>query len=225
MSRPAHARARIIANDMSGKSEARSVADVAPQRRKPLQQAGWLLIGSFGALLVLLQFADMQGVLRYERVTIVRGEWWRVMTAHLVHANVRHLLLNLTGLALVAQLFKDDFSLAQWFWIVSLSGLCVSAGLLVFDPQLQWYVGLSGVLHGCIAAGAVIWWRTERPLLAAALSMVLLAKLGWEQLHGALPLAGELPVIVDAHLYGAIGGGLAAVAIIARRTTPRGIST
>jgi hypothetical protein len=44
----------------------------------------------------------------------------------------------------------------------------------------------------------------------------VLGKLAWEQLHGALPLAGEMPVIVDAHLYGAIGG---AVAVAAMRLT------
>jgi rhomboid family GlyGly-CTERM serine protease len=220
-SRSARASARIIANDMSDKSEARSVADVAPQRRKVLLPAGWLLIGSFAGLLVLLQLADMQGELRYERAAILSGEWWRLITAHLVHANARHLLLNLAGLALVAQLFKFNLSPRQWLWIGVFDALCVTLGLLLFDPQLQWYVGLSGVLHGFIAVGAVLWWRTERPALAAALSLILLSKLAWEQLQGALPLAGELTVIVDAHLYGAVGGVLAAVAIIARRSYPR----
>jgi rhomboid family GlyGly-CTERM serine protease len=209
---------------MSGKSEVRSVSDVAPQRRKPLSHAGWLLIGSFAALLVLLQFADLQGALRYERIAIVGGEWWRLITAHLVHANTRHLLLNLAGLTLVVQLFKGDFSIGEWLWTAILSALSVSLGLLVFETQLQWYVGLSGVLHGFIAAGAVIWWRAERSRLAAALSLIVLGKLAWEQLHGALPLAGELPVVVDAHLYGAAGGVIAAIAIIARRINTARIS-
>jgi hypothetical protein len=49
--------------------------------------------------------------------------------------------------------------------------------------------------------------------MALALSAIVFGKLAWEQLHGALPLVGEMPVIVDAHLYGAIGGALAAVSI------------
>ena len=70
-------------------------------------------------------------------------------------------------------------------------------------------MGLSGVLHGALAAGAIGWWRHESRPLALALTAVLVGKLAWEQWHGALPLSGDMPVVVDAHLYGAIGGALA----------------
>ena len=76
---------------------------------------------------------------------------------------------------------------------------------------MLWYVGLSGVLHGALAAGAVAWWRYESKLLALLLSAIFAGKLAWEQWHGALPLSGDLPVVVDAHLYGALGGALAGV--------------
>ena len=36
------------------------------------------------------------------------------------------------------------------------------SGSLLFEPQLEWYVGFSGVLHGCMAAGLVAWLRTSR---------------------------------------------------------------
>jgi hypothetical protein len=78
---------------------------------------------------------------------------------------------------------------------------------------LEWYVGFSGVLHGALAAGAVAWHRRESALLAWALTAVLAGKLIWEQAVGALPLSGDLPVVVDAHLYGAAGGLLAALVI------------
>ena len=90
----------------------------------------------------------------------------------------------------------------------------------MLEPQLEWYVGLSGVLHGALAAGAIGWWRHESKPLALALTAVLVGKLAWEQWQGALPLSGDMPVVVDAHLYGAIGGALAGAcagtAIIAR---------
>ena len=65
-----------------------------------------------------------------------------------------------------------------------------------------------------IAAGAVAWWRRESKVLALALTLLLLVKLGWEQSQGALPLSGDMTVIVAAHLYGAIGGTLAGVLIL-----------
>jgi len=48
---------------------------------------------------------------------------------------------------------------------------------------------------------------------------MLLAKLAYEQLYGALPGSAATaggPVIVDAHLYGSIAGIIAAVAILIR---------
>ncbi|HEY5806318.1 MAG TPA: hypothetical protein VIT67_00025, partial [Povalibacter sp.] len=55
------------------------------------------------------------------------------------------------------------------------------------------------------------WWRHETKPMALSLSLVLILKLCWEQWHGALPLSGDMPVIVDAHLYGAVGGLVAGV--------------
>ena len=185
-----------------------------------MRRKNGLLIGALSALLVLLYLAGdrVELALRYQRQEVLQGEWWRLLTAHLVHGSLRHLVLNIAGLYLVASLLRKDFSRSEWMAVVAAVCTAIGSGFIWLNPDLQWYVGLSGVLHGCLAAGAVVWWRSERPLLAAALTALLLVKLSWEQLHGALPLAGALPVIVDAHLYGAIGGALAALAIIARRS-------
>ena len=43
--------------------------------------------------------------------------------------------------------------------------------------------------------------------MAAMLAAFLAASSLYEQSHGALPFAGPaVPVVVDAHLYGALGG-------------------
>jgi membrane associated rhomboid family serine protease len=42
-------------------------------------------------------------------------------------------------------------------------------------------------------------------------------KIAYEQSTGALPLAGTLNTIVDAHLYGAIGGVVLALLLNSRR--------
>ncbi len=164
----------------------------------------------------------MELALRYQRQAVLHGEWWRLVTAHLVHGSFRHLALNIAGLYVIAALLRRDFSRSEWMVIIAAACAAIASGFIWLSPNLQWYVGLSGLLHGCLAAGAVVWWRVERPLLAAALTILLVAKLSWEQLHGALPLAGTLPVIVDAHLYGALGGAMAALAIIARRSITHG---
>lgn len=154
--------------------------------------------------------------LRYERHALAAGEWWRLLTCHLVHFDARHLALNLAGLGLLWWLYAADARPRDWLVVALAAALAVGGGLYLLAPGVGWYLGLSGVLHGGWAAAAVFAWRRWRTeaLVAGAL---LAAKLAAEQLVGPLTgaLDATLPVIVAAHLYGALGG-LAAAAVLRR---------
>lgn len=158
-------------------------------------------------------------LLRFERLAILHdGQWWRLLSGHLVHLGWPHLWLNLAGCLLVWFLFRRDFRLIQWLLVVLLSLLFMDAGFLLLNPELQWYVGLSGLLHGLFAAGMLRWLK-DGGWEAWAMLAIFAAKLLWEQLAGPLPLTSESaggPVIVDAHFYGAIGGLVAALLVGAR---------
>jgi rhomboid family GlyGly-CTERM serine protease len=148
---------------------------------------------------------------------IAAGELWRLVSAHFVHLGASHLVLNLAGLGLVWFLVGHTLGARAWLvvWIASI--IAVSAGLWVLEPQLLWYVGLSGVLHGLLAAGIIADFDNRAETWALAL--VLAGKLGWEQFIGPLPgseAASGGTVIVNAHLYGAVGGVLAAILIRVR---------
>jgi len=181
----------------------------------------WLLGLIAAAVVLSLLGGDAARLaLQYERAAIVDAQqYWRLITAHVVHGSSLHAGLNLAGLGLIAALFPRHYSLGQWLSIALASVAAIDIGFLWLEPDLAWYVGLSGVLHGALAAGALAWWRTEPKPLAAALTAVLVGKLAWEQWSGALPLMSgmsmtdDMPVIVDAHLYGALGGALAALGI------------
>jgi rhomboid family GlyGly-CTERM serine protease len=170
---------------------------------------GWALAIVCGLLLLLALLGESGRLaLRYERAALGSGQWWRLVTAHLVHLDVRHALLNSAGLALVWALFARDYSPRQWLAIVLAAVAAIDAGLWLADSTVAWYVGSSGALHGLMAAGSLAHLRRgERD--GWALAGLLVAKLAYEQWRGALPLAGA-PVVVDAHLYGALGGALAA---------------
>jgi rhomboid family GlyGly-CTERM serine protease len=184
-------------------------------------QGAWL-VGLLAAMLVLLYFIGAAGrhVLRYERAAVLQGEYWRLLTGHLVHGSGQHLLLNAVGLGLIAALFPREYSLRGWLLVLASSVVVIDLGFVFLEPQLEWYVGLSGVLHGALAAGAIGWWQHESRPLALALTLVLFGKLAWEQWHGALPLSGDMPVVVDAHLYGAIGGALAGACLYLHNRAP-----
>ena len=63
---------------------------------------------------------------------------------------------------------------------------------------------------GPLAAGAVAHLRSRQPD-GWVLALFLVGKLVYEQSAGALPLTAGGAVIVDAHLYGAVAGALAAL--------------
>lgn len=156
--------------------------------------------------------------LRYERAALADGEWWRLVTAHLVHLDLAHAALNALALAVLWMLFASELTAARWIVIVTASIVGVDAGLWFLQPALGWYVGASGALHGVVAAGALTRLRSHH-IEGAVLAILLLGKLTWEQTQGALPLTLSVPVVVDAHLYGALGG-LAAALVLCPRPKP-----
>ncbi len=193
----------------------------APRRQWLTPSAFILLLLAFAVIALALTGDAGRELLRYQRDAIlVRHQYWRLLSGHLVHGSWQHTWLNLAGSGLIVSLFRGTYSIRSWMVIALASAACIDLGLLVLMPTLHWYVGLSGVLHGALAAGAVAWWRTEEAWLAAILSAILICKLVWEQWQGALPLSGELNVIVNAHLYGAVGGMLAGLAFIRKLHRP-----
>lgn len=149
---------------------------------------------------------------RFDPLAIQSGEVWRLVSGHLVHLGTAHFSLNAAGLALVWYLVGDAFDARQWLLVSAGCVLTMDLGFWFLSPQLGWYVGLSGLLHGFLAAGLTQrLWRPEPETLV--LAVLLLGKLAWEQLGGPLPgseVAAGGPVVVDAHLFGAFGGSLMA---------------
>ena len=163
------------------------------------QRHAWIATGLVASVSATLQLLGLNEVLSWDRSALAGGQPWRFLSGHFVHLGWSHLLLNLAGLALIA-------------WIV---------GFWILNPRLEWYVGLSGLLHGLLAAGLVVG-IARRETESIVLAVLVAGKLAWEQFAGPLPGsegASGGAVSVDAHLYGAVGGILAAVAMW-RRVQP-----
>lgn len=146
-----------------------------------------------------------QQALRYERTGLAAHQFWRLLSAHLVHLGWYHALLNVLALVLLWLLFARAFSPGRWLWIVLLSVAMIDAGLWFLRPAVQWYLGASGVLHGVLAAGACAMYRRGEEM-GALLLLVLVVKLIYEQQGGGSLFLHGLPVVPDAHLFGALGG-------------------
>jgi rhomboid family GlyGly-CTERM serine protease len=185
---------------------------------------GGLLAIACGGLLLPSVWPALTPLLRYERAALTNDQWWRWGTAHLVHLDTGHALLNAIGLILLWTLFAGLLRARDWLWTLGLSVVTVDLGLWFLQPQLQWYVGASGVLHGVMAGGCVALLRSgDRAAWPA--SVLFTAKLAWEHWQGPLPFETQSQVVSAAHLYGAAGGLLAALpeaagAAILRRCKP-----
>ena len=183
----------------------------------------WYAAFGLAALMVALQLLGTvaRESLPYERSAIVAGgEYARLLSAHFYHYDFAHLAWNLAGLVLVAWLFAAEFSARGWGLILLVSTAAVDVGFLVLEPRLEWYVGFSGVLHGLAAAGLAAWLLRTRDSITAIVATIFAAKLAWEHFAGPLPFAAQslpIPVIHEAHTYGAVGGLLAGSALCLRQ--------
>ena len=184
----------------------------------------WIGFGIVAVTSLLLELGgnETRMALAYTRAGLEAGEFWRLLTAHFVHLSLKHLLLNLAGLALVVWIVGHAFSWSQWLIVVMLSIVSIDAGFWLLEPELAWYVGISGLLNGFLAAGLVIG-VADRERESIVLAVIVVAKLTWEQTVGPLPGSESTSggaVIVDAHIYGAAGGLLAAALLWRRVRSP-----
>ncbi len=151
--------------------------------------------------------------LQFERQSITGHQWWRFIGANLVHASGSHLAMNLVALVIITLVAGRTLGPLQTFLAWIISSLATTVGLWFLNPDIQWYLGASGALHGMLIATALPQ-ALKRDFTAIAVVLFLVVKLAWEQWFGPLPGSESsvgVRVIVDAHLYGAIGGIISAL--------------
>jgi rhomboid family GlyGly-CTERM serine protease len=178
---------------------------------------GWALLACLGLLWALFAAGPhWSDALRYEHGAILRGQWWRLLTGHWVHLGVHHLLLDSAGLVLLWALYARALRARAWLLVLVCATAAIDGGLWWSEPRIEWYLGISGLLHGVWAAGAVaLGLRRDRSgwLLLA----ILAAKLALERHGGGSLIADEMPVVTAAHAFGALGGLLAVTALALAR--------
>ncbi len=187
-------------------------------RLQRLREPNPLLAISVVLLCIGLQSAGLEHSLRFDREAIADGALWRLLTGNLVHLGTGHLVMNIAGFGLVVALVWQRYTVFEWLFLILFSSLCVGVGLYLLNPDIYRYVGFSGTLHGLILAGCLAdlkyWPRSAGILLA-----LIIGKLAWEQMGGALPGSESMAggkVVVDAHLYGAISGTGAGAFLLVR---------
>jgi rhomboid family GlyGly-CTERM serine protease len=153
-------------------------------------------------------FSGCSSWLVYDRSAILSGQIWRLFTAHWVHFSIAHLAYDLVALGIIGWIIETK-RLARFGWLCLLAPWLISGGLLLAEPQVKYYGGLSALavtalvylaLHGLHEVGA---WRWI--CLAALLGVT--GKTAFELVTGrTLFVSGNdaVSVSVASHVFGAL---------------------
>jgi membrane associated rhomboid family serine protease len=134
------------------------------------------------------------------------GEWYRIVTSGFLHAGPLHLFLNMFVLYILGTLLEEGIGTVRLIGIYLVSLLAGSFGALLLDPD-QLTVGASGAVYGIMAATFLIARQRGVEQLASQIGL-------WVVLN--LVFTFSVPGIsIGGHLGGLVGGGLAALVIIA----------
>jgi membrane associated rhomboid family serine protease len=208
---------RIAARPGGQQQLARMAAIEAEARRPAPARATWGLALVCLAVfpLQLLIGGDVEEVGYFNALLVADGDWWRVVTANLLHAYPTfpvHLILNVLGLVALGTLVERPLGAARTLVVMGASGL---AAMLVsgwaHHPRV---VGVSGVVFGLLGAVTWLelrfadrlpaWWRVPRRALFVM-----------------IVISAALAVVVPIIAWGAHVGGFAAGAASAALLSPR----
>ena len=157
-------------------------------------------------LVVLHYLAPGHASLFYSQTGIRAGEYWRLITGHLMHADMQHLIWNCLGLLVLGTLI-ERFSRLDW-WISLLVGIA-SVNMLLLSPyaQIDHYIGLSGVLNTMLVVALWKEWHQSRSWWVVSIFFTCVAKVVLEVNRGESVLTNiSWPPYAWAHVAGLLGG-------------------
>lgn len=175
---------------------------------RPTTAAGLPLLA---LVLLAIELLAPAGLLEYRRA-LLAPEPWRFFTGHFVHLSLTHALLNCVALMLLGRLFDSRLKPGEVWAVLGGAPILISLAFWALLPELEWYRGLSGVLHALYFAGCLVWLadaagrRRWLPLAALALGAIkVLAEQPWDASFPFREWLGA-PVVPQAHLIGAVIG-------------------
>ena len=130
---------------------------------------------------------------------------WGIAFAPFLHGGWGHLQAN-SGPLLVLGFLVATISVARWLLVTTWAWLVSGAGVWLFAPSASVTIGASGVVFGLLTYLLVAGFLEHKPMriLVSALTFLLYGGV----LLGVLP--GQPGVSWQGHLFGAVGGVLAA---------------
>jgi membrane associated rhomboid family serine protease len=137
---------------------------------------------------------------------VANGDWYRLISSGFLHAGLIHIGFNMYALYILGTLLEPAFGKFRFAAMYFASLLAGSLGVIVLEHDTL-AVGASGAIFGLFAAAFVIARGRRLESIAAQLGFLLLINL-------ALTF-GVPNIAIGAHLFGAAGGALCGLLILA----------
>ena len=183
--------------------------------RRPGAMATYVLIG-FNVLVFLADYALGRAVTAYgalvPRLVLQYGQWWRLIAAAFLHANIIHISLNLYALYGLGRLTERFFGLKRFLIIYGLALLGSGVLVTLFSPMNTPSVGASGAIMGVLGALVVYFWFYRDLLVGGRGFLGQLARMALINIG-----IGLLPGIsLWGHLGGFVTGAVAGFLLVPR---------
>jgi membrane associated rhomboid family serine protease len=141
-----------------------------------------------GALFVSNVFLPDQG--------LASGEWWRMLTATFLHANLIHLGMNMLVLYMLGIAVEQALGTGRFLMVYVASGIAGSAGAILLSPNSP-TVGASGAIYGILGALLVLEYLATGSFAGQAMGFIVIN----------LAITFAIPGIsIGGHLGGLAGG-------------------
>jgi membrane associated rhomboid family serine protease len=135
-----------------------------------------------------------------------QGEWYRLITAAFLHANLFHLGMNMVVLWIVGAPVEQAIGRGRFLALYLVSGLAGSAGALLLSPDVV-TVGASGAIFGILGAALVLERQGTYVLGGQAFGLIAF------NLIITFALSQSAHISIGGHVGGLAGGALSMLAL------------
>lgn len=143
-------------------------------------------------------------------------QWWRLLTAGFLHADILHIAFNLYAFHSLGLLMERFFGLRRFLATYGLSLVGCSVLVTLFSPPQTPTVGASGAIMGVLGAMVVFFWRYRDRLLGGQSFLDQLIRMALINIG-----IGLLPGISWwGHLGGFLAGAASGLVLLPRYQVP-----
>ena len=120
----------------------------------PLKKKFPVIAISFVIVAIIIQAVPALGpIFEYNRGAILNGEFWRLITGHFPHVTFEQFFWDVLLFAAAAGWCEINYR-KVFYWVTGCSIVATSLGILLFEPQMFLYRGLSGINYALFILGS-----------------------------------------------------------------------